>query len=165
MPYGPGADWDHGVTMRLPGGLGLVFGPRSRTKFVHVDDVAAALVSALTAERAAGRTINVIDDDPPTYLQYAKRCRPPEPTCRVWIPVPWSLVKLFGGLVARSSTAGSPAVRAKLPEFAARRRQDAQWKPFVYPNAVARDVLGWRPGRTLDDGVAEMVAAGKQRNR
>ena len=162
--YGPGADWDHGVTMRLPGGFGLVFGPRSRTKFVHVDDVATALVSALTAERAVGRTINVIDDDPPTYLQFAKRCKAAGADVPRLVPVPWPIVKLFGGLVAQFDrrVAGG---KAKLPEFAARRRQDAQWKPFVYPNAVARDVLAWRPRRTLDDGVAEMVAAGRRSTR
>jgi nucleoside-diphosphate-sugar epimerase len=159
--YGPNKDWGHGIAMNVPGGLGLVFAPRSRMRLTYVDNCAEAIVAALTAPAAAGRTVNVVDDEDPTFLEYAKACRRAGAAVPRLVPVPWRAVTAFGGVVAlvdRWFFGG----KAKLPEFGHRPRQDAHWKPLRYPNTTAKSVLGWSPRVGLLEGIRATVDAAER---
>jgi 2-alkyl-3-oxoalkanoate reductase len=156
--YGPGSDWDHGAALSI-GPMAVVFSPHATFRLVHVDNCAAALVSALSADAVSGRTVNLIDDDLPTHLEYFRRCRSAGLTRAYPVPVPWRLVELVGrafDLIDRLV----PGRHLKLPELVELRRQRARWKPFTYPNDDAKRLLGWTTPRVcLSDALRGMRRA------
>jgi 2-alkyl-3-oxoalkanoate reductase len=153
--YGPGKEWDHGAAMRV-GPVAVVLGASSPMRLTFVDNCADALVAALSSPDAAGEVVNVVDDEAPTHLEYFRRCRAVGATSARPLPVPWWVVDAVGRAVDLLDRLALGR-RAKLPELLAHRRQQARWKPFRYPNAHARAVLGWSPAVDLDTGVQRMV--------
>jgi 2-alkyl-3-oxoalkanoate reductase len=157
--YGPGSHWDHGAAFSV-GSLAVIFSPRAIFRLVHVDNCAEALVCALRADAASGRTVNLVDDDLPTHLGYFRRCRSAGLTRAYPIPVPWRLVELAGrafDLIERFT----PGQRLKLPELVELRRQRARWGPFAYPNDEAKRLLGWVPRVSLSDAMPDMGQAAR----
>lgn len=158
--YGPGKDWDYGTAMRV-GPARLVLSPRATFRLTYVDNCADAIVLAIDAPGAAGRTVNVVDDELPTHLDFARRCRAAGAPTGVLVPVPWRAVDLLGRLVAfvdRQFLGG----RAKTPEILGHRRQQVRWKPLRYPNSTAKDALGWSPAVPLADAVTATVAGSRR---
>jgi nucleoside-diphosphate-sugar epimerase len=139
----------------------LVFSPHATFRLTYVDNCADAIVAACVAPGAAGETLNVVDDDLPTHLQFFKQCRSAGAATPVAIPVPWAVVSVIGRVVALIDSR-LLAGRAKLPEFVAHVRQQARWKPLRYTNQRAKDVLGWSPQFTIAEGVRNTVAATHQ---
>jgi 2-alkyl-3-oxoalkanoate reductase len=139
--FGPGKLWDWGRALRC-GALDVVFSPRARFRLTYVDNCADAIVLAIDAPDAAGRTLDIVDDELPTHAGYRRLARRSRaPMSRWWVPVPWRMIDLTGAAIDRAM-AGR---RAKLPELLARRRQQARWKPFEYSNDAAKQALGWTP--------------------
>lgn len=155
--YGPGSDWNHGAALSI-GPLALVFSPHATFRLVHVDNCAEALVRALTADAASGRTVNLVDDDLPTHLDYFDRCRSAGLTTAHSVPVPWRLVELVGRMFDLLDRL-VPGRHLKLPELVELRRQRARWKPFTYPNDEAKRLLGWTPRVSLSDALWGMGQA------
>ena len=154
--YGPGKEWDHGAALRV-GRFALVAAAGARMRLTYVTNCADALVAALVAPGAAGRTFNVVDDDPPTHIEFFRACRRAGATHARGIAVPWWAFRAVGRaihVVNRLLFGG----RARLPEIVDLRRQTARWRPLTYPNAAAREGLEWKPCVGLDDGVAAMIA-------
>jgi 2-alkyl-3-oxoalkanoate reductase len=155
--YGPGKDWNFGAAMSLGSRAALVFAPRATFRLTYVDNCADAIVAACTAPNAAGETLNIVDDNLPSHLQYFKQCQSAGAEVPMAIPVPWALVSVIGRAVALVDTR-LLAGRAKLPEFLAHVRQQARWRPLNYSNARAKQVLGWSPRVTLSEAVRHTVA-------
>ncbi|WP_229023230.1 NAD-dependent epimerase/dehydratase family protein [Actinomarinicola tropica] len=158
--YGPGKDWAHGAALRV-GPCALVLGSDAAMRLTYVTNCADALVAALTSPGAAGATIDVVDDEQPTHLEFFRACRSAGATSARPIPVPWRLVDLAGravALVDRLAFGG----RAKLPELLAHRRQQARWKPLAYSNERARRLLHWVPAVPMEEGV-ELMVEGRRR--
>ena len=99
---------------------------------VYIDDLVDAIVRALREPRAAGRAYTVWDGEPVSAREYFEQLggRPvrtlPAPLLRA---------------AARALGVGPAAVT-----FVTRRA--------AFPNARAREELGWRPRTTLDEGMA-----------
>jgi nucleoside-diphosphate-sugar epimerase len=107
---------------------------------IFVDDLVDAIVRALREPRAAGRAYTVWDGSPVTareFFTFHARALGQEKV-RV-LPAP--LLRL----AARAAGAGPAAVT-----FMSRRA--------VYPNARAREELGWAPRVSLEDGMARTLA-------
>lgn len=153
--YGPGKEWGHGAAMQV-GPLAIVLGAGSLMRLVHVDNCADAVVAALASPDAPGATVNLVDDDLPTHLEYFRLCRAAGATTARPVPVPWLVVDVVGRVVDaidRILLGG----RAKLPELLAHRRQQARWAPLRYTNSHARAVLHWSPAVPIQEGVEQMV--------
>ncbi len=159
--YGPGASWDHGAAVTL-GRFALIFSPQAELRLCHVDNCAAAVVEAVRSPEAAGEVVNLVDDDLPTHAEFFAMCRDRGMTSRIGVPVPWVAVDTVARLLAlldRTRLGGA----IKLPELLAHRRQQARWKPMRYTNQRAKDLLGWRPERSISEGISTLADAGSNR--
>jgi nucleoside-diphosphate-sugar epimerase len=125
-------------------------------RLVHVDSAADALARALTSESAAGRAVNVVDDDPLTYGAFHRLLTAGTDARR--LPVPWTVVRLAGWSAARANAVLFGG-RGRLPEILSSSRQIARWAPLRYPNDLARDLLGWTPRPDTAARVAALAAA------
>ncbi len=159
--YGPSTEWDHGIAARI-GRVGLIFAPGSSTRLIEVSDCARAIAAAVDVPAAAGRTLDLVDSQPPTHLEYFLRCRALGGTDAIPIQVPWTVVDALGRVI-RLIDRVALGSRAKLPELLEHRRQQARWRDFTYPNALARSVLEWSPAVSLDEGIQRMIAARPRR--
>jgi nucleoside-diphosphate-sugar epimerase len=70
--YGPGGWYGHELVPRLrqPGRLAVIGSGENLWDVVHVDDVAAAIVTAVSAPAASGRVYHVVDDEPISYYDF-----------------------------------------------------------------------------------------------
>lgn len=125
----------------------------ARVPLTYVEHCALAIVLAAETDAAAGETINVVDDNPPTQWGYISRVSKylyPRP---VPVPVPWMMLRAL----ARTAVWTNRLVfkdKARLPSILVPCRQHARFKPLRYPNTRLRDVLGWTPRYTLEQALA-----------
>jgi nucleoside-diphosphate-sugar epimerase len=155
MVYGPGHLWDGGITRRF-GPVGLVVGPRSKLKLVYATDLAEAVVLAAERPEAVGEVVNVIGDDPPTQAAFASALRRRGLLSGRALPVPYRLGAAVASLAA--ATNHLLGERIRLPEVLDPARLAARSKPLEYPNAAAREVLGWTSTTSLHQALDRMVS-------
>jgi nucleoside-diphosphate-sugar epimerase len=155
--YGPGKTWSFGSALNL-GSFDLMFSPLAQFRLTHVDNCADAILLAAKSPAADGQIFNVVDDRLPSHAHYRRLCRNAGASMSPAVPVPWIVVAATGWLV-RQFNRTFLGNRARLPEWLAYRRQQARWKPLRFPNGRLKDVLGWVPRVTIDEGVRAMIAA------
>lgn len=166
--YGPGSElWVGGMLRRLRSGRWGTLGAAGEGTCnpVHVSDVAAAVLAALTAgDRAVGRAFNVNGEESLTWNDWftalasaAGLETPPALTART---------------LRRRRALGTPlkavlkAVRRVLPSVdpdyllgvPSRSEVDLFALRATYPVEAAAAALGWRPRVLLADGLADAVA-------
>ena len=155
--YGPGKDWDAGTGLKV-GRLDLIFAPLAKMRLIHVDNCADAIVAALAAPVDGPVTVNLIDPEQPSHWRYhglAKRAGVPTGLA---VPFPYIFVLALGG-AARLASKLFFRGRARLPELLDPPRQRVRWRPLRYPNARARQALGWAPRLDLARGIATLAPA------
>ncbi len=155
--YGPGKDWDFGRAMRI-GRFDLIFAPLSPMRLTHVGNCADAIVAALAVAPAGETIVNLIDDEQPSHWAYHRLARRAGLPAGIGIGVPYLAVRALG-LLARLASRLGFAGKARLPELLDLPRQEVRWRPLRYPNARARQALGWSPAVSLREGVAGLAAA------
>jgi nucleoside-diphosphate-sugar epimerase len=121
---------------RRAGPLNLVLGDgRLRLPLVHVDDVVAAVETALVADLPSGTVIHLVDPGRYTQNEVLRLCAPRRPVLRVpravVFALGWLSEKLLG-LLHRQSPFSVYRLRSALP------RLDFQ-------SDRARELLGWQP--------------------
>ncbi|MBK5332135.1 MAG: NAD-dependent epimerase/dehydratase family protein [Ilumatobacteraceae bacterium] len=159
--FGPGKNWAYGAAMSVGSKAVLVFAPRATFRVTYVHNCADAIVAAVDAPRAAGATVNLVDDNLPTHAEFMRLCRIAGANVPAALPVPWLLLSAVGRLAAMVDRRFLDC-RAKLPETLAIVRQRARWKPLHYPNAAAKSLLGWSPAVTIADAVRETISAERE---
>lgn len=153
--FGEGRTWQWGSGLSLSG-CDVLISPLAKFRITYVKNCADAVVCALEARDAPGTTVDIVDDDLPTHLEFRRSARRLGALTNRAVIVPWRVVEAAGVLaqmVSRWSFAGN----AKLPEFLDRRRQQARWKPFRYDNSAAKELLGWEPRVKLDSALRSVV--------
>lgn len=156
--YGPGKLWEAGLAVRLFGDTWAAIAPNGRQKLTYVKNCAEAIVLAAERDAAIGQTINIVDDDLPTQRQYAAAMARHGFEVPRALPIPYRLVSLGAKVIERLNLRFFGG-RARLPGFAVPAKLDARFKPFDYANDRAKRVLGWRPGTSLDEALAEIAAS------
>ncbi|MFO1313550.1 MAG: NAD(P)-dependent oxidoreductase [Burkholderiales bacterium] len=131
----------------------LHLGLGNRLPLTYVDNCADAIVLAGLVVGIEGETFNIVDDDPPTsreflrqYVRRVKRIRS--------IPVPYPIWYMFcycWELYAEWS-------EGQLPPVFNRPTCSIYWKGNVYPNAKARQSLGWPVGVPMQEGLDRFFA-------
>ena len=155
--YGPGKTWDYGRGLAV-GPLDLVFAPLARTRLIHVENCADALVAALTVPLGGELTVNLVDAEQPTHWRFRRLARRAGATTGFGVPVPYPFL-LALGLAARLASMLFFDSRARLPEFLDPPRQRVRWRPLRYSRGRAQSTLGVAQRVSLADGVVAMVRA------
>jgi nucleoside-diphosphate-sugar epimerase len=147
--YGPGRDCLSGRVGLRVGGLVVAMGGRQQLPYTHVENCADALALAGNAV-AVGSAINVIDDELPTGWDLVREHRRVVGGIR-GVRVPARFVPALSRLCEWYHTRS----RGQVPALLTRYKSRAMWTPVRYSNARAKSVLGWRPARSLADGLRE----------
>lgn len=159
--YGPGKLWDAGLAIRLFGHTWAAIAPNGRQKLTYVENCAEAIVLAAERDEAIGQTLNIVDDDPPTQRQFAAALARHGFDVPHGVPMPYRVVSAGATLIERVNQRCFGG-KARLPGFMVPAKLDARFKPFDYSNDHAKRVLGWRPGKTLDEALAAIAASGNE---
>ena len=151
--------WDGGQAMSL-GPVGLAVAPRADLKLTHVDNCAEAIVLAAEAPGAIGETLNIVDDDPPSTLEFTKALARHGITVPRPVPVPYRAFRALAATIS-AFNARRYGGGAKVPGLFVPEKLDPRFKPFRYPNERARRVLHWQP-RSLDELLDATPAAARR---
>jgi nucleoside-diphosphate-sugar epimerase len=147
--YGPGQP-------ELPARVGintfgffLHLGARNRIPLTYVDNCATAIVLGGTVRGIDGEVINVIDDELPSSREFLARYQR-EVGRLPHISVPYRLFYLFCLLWEVYSRRSS----GQLPPVFNRRRCSVYWKGNQFSNRKLKELLGWNPPVSLEDGLS-----------
>lgn len=143
--YGPRRPVRAGVTTIGPLVLALGRG-RNRLPFTYVDNAVDCLLLAGSSPRAVGEAFNVVDEPQVsirTVLATASDAR------TVLVPVPATLLRAGGAMVQRQRHLPHGGRPPKISDFVVRSAS----RDITYSSAKAREVLGWRQGVSLEEGL------------
>ena len=129
--YGPRRTW-HAHSGVSFGPLHLLIQSDGEVPLVHVEHLAWALVQAAVVG-AKGR-FNVIDDDLPTRLRFAKAHRQGSGWPKVILPLPWKLWRAIGAVTAPLGSTRPGLLQPRIFK--------ARGLPLRYPNTALRNALG-----------------------
>jgi len=145
--YGPGKAE---ITSRVgidTFGIFMHLGGRNRIPFTHVSNCAEAVVLAGITKGVEGHIFNVVDDDIPTsrefLMDYKRKVGPLR-----YIYIPYRLFYLFCLLWERYSEWSG----GQLPPAFNRRKCAAYWKGNLYSNRKLKELLGWSPRVSYNEG-------------
>jgi nucleoside-diphosphate-sugar epimerase len=142
--YGRDQLWNPRLGVALRSTLWLRIGNRAQIPLTYVENCAEAIVRAAECEEAVGRTLHIVDDDPPTQRAYAEAVAErmvPRPRM---ISLSWSLMRALARL-AWEFDRRLLGDRVALPGVLVPARLHARFKPLRYSNEHARRTLGWVP--------------------
>ncbi|KUG55753.1 nucleoside-diphosphate sugar epimerase [Serinicoccus chungangensis] len=141
------------------GRLALVGAGTALVDTTYVDNAAAALVAALERiEVAHGRALVVTNGEPrPIGELVGDICRAvgaPAPRLHLPTPLAWGLGAAVEGATALSERVpGLPTItQPPMTRFLAEQLSTAHW----FDQRHTRDVLGWRPSVTIDEGLTRL---------
>lgn len=146
--FGPGKAK---ITDRIGSELLGVFlhkGLGNRIPLTYVDNCAEAIVLAGLRKGIEGQVFNITDDDLPTSREFLRSYKR-QVRRFLSIPVPYGIWLLFCGLWERYSIWSG----GQLPPVFNRRGCAVYWRGNTYSNRKAKDMLGWRPKISMQEGL------------
>ncbi|MDB4887135.1 MAG: NAD-dependent epimerase/dehydratase [Gemmatimonadetes bacterium] len=121
---------------------------QNRFSLVHVHDLVRALLLAAETPAASGRTFFVANDEPVTWRQFYDAVAEAAGSSPMQLQVPHAAIRLAATgadllslLTGRASVLNHNKAALARPRF------------WVCDSSAARDVLGWRPEISLQEGV------------
>lgn len=151
--FGPGNEW----TARLGFTFGknwILTGLWANLPLTYVDNCAEAIVLASEVPEAVGEIFNVVDNEHPTQLTYARELqRYSQPKSRL-IPIPWTVMKGLAGLATLWNKIFFRG-RGKVPGIFVPSKLYPRAKPLNYANEKIRRVLGWNPRISWREGLSD----------
>jgi len=152
MIYGRESLW-HAL---LGGAIGdkywLKIGGKSTLPMAYVENCAEALVLALTAEKAFGQTINIVDGELPTQQSYIDGLLQREQDPPKLVSVSWSLMQGLANL-AWGVNEGLLKGKVRLPGILVPAQLQARFRPLQYSNRLAKSLLDWTPRYSLEESL------------
>lgn len=150
--YGRGNTWTARLGVKLSESRWLLTGLRARLPLSYVENCADAIALSMENVSAYNQVINVIDDECPSQLSYARKIAYYERERPRLIPIPWTAMRViarFGRLTNIILFGG----RAKIPGIFDPAKLHARCKPMRYSNSCLHNVLDWRQRYTLDEAL------------
>ncbi|MDB9528198.1 NAD(P)-dependent oxidoreductase [Oscillatoria sp. CS-180] len=152
MIYGREALWHALIGGSLGESRWLKIGSKSTLPMTYVENCSEAIVKALTAEKAFGKTINIVDDNLPTQQTYVDGLLKHETEPPKMIPVNWSLMQAIGNL-AWFVNKGLLGGQARLPGILVPAQLQARFRPLQYSNRLAKELLDWSPRYSFEEAL------------
>src|SRR5262249_22980359 len=134
------------------GPLRLVFGPAARIPLTHVENCAECFALAAEHPRAPGETFNVVDGDDVRVWRYLGDHLRRSGTRGVRVPVPYALA-VAGVRLAHAASRWAFRGKGRLPSILVPCRFEARVKPLRFSNRKARELLGWEPRVSYEEGL------------
>lgn len=152
---------DNFFTARLGVEAGRVWiriGRWAQLPLTYVENCAEAVVMAAENESAAGQTLNVVDDNPPTQARYARLLQKRLSPRPMIVPLAWSVMCFVAGMgsVVNKVLLGN---RAKVPGLLVPARLHARCKPLRYANEKIKSVLNWKPRYSLTEALDRSIGS------
>lgn len=129
-------------------GIFLHLGGANRVPLTYVDNCADAIVLAGIRKGVDGKIFNIVDDDLPTARQFLRMYKKKVRRFKS-IYVPYRVFYLLCYLWEKYSEWSE----GQLPLAFNRRRCASYWKGNKYSNQKLKDLLGWRPRVSFEEGV------------
>jgi nucleoside-diphosphate-sugar epimerase len=145
--YGPGKAEISGRVGIGTFGIFMQLGKRNRIPFTYVANCAEAIVLAGVTEGADGHVFNVVDDDLPTGRMFMKGYTKHVIGMR-YVSVPYPVFYAFSYFWERYVRWSE----GQLPLAFNRRRCAAYWKGNRYSNAKLKQLVGWTPRVSFEEG-------------
>jgi nucleoside-diphosphate-sugar epimerase len=146
--YGPGKPDITGRVGIDTFGLFLHLGGGNRIPFTHVENCARAIVLAGTTAGVDGQVFNVIDDETPTSREFMKGYKKNVRRIR-YLSVPFPVFYMFCWAWEKYSEWSD----GQLPPAFNRRRCATYWKGNRYSNRKLKELLGWAPHISFNEGL------------
>ena len=127
----------------------LRIGARAQMPLTYVENCAEAIVLAAEQEAAIGQTINIVDDDLPTQRVFAKKLFARMDQLPRMVPLNWTLIRFLTWVLWVYNQKVLKG-QAKYPGIFVPAKLHARFKPLVYTNARAKQILKWTPKYSLD---------------
>ena len=153
MIYGREALWHALLGAEVSATRWLKIGGHSTLPMTYVENCAEAIVQALTATKAFGQTINLVDDDLPTQQRYLNGLLNHETAPPKLTPVSWALMQGIANtawFVNQRLLKG----RARLPGILVPAQLQARFRPLQYSNRLAKALLDWTPRYSFAEALA-----------
>ena len=148
--YGPGGSPFSSRVGLSVGGLLLHFGGGNVLPLSYMDNCADAIILAGQSDQATGHAFNVHDDDLPSAREYLRAYRQRVgPVRSLWVPYP--LLRVGARLLEWYNRHSQGQLPAVLTPY----RVASSWKGFRFDNSRLKS-LGWRPGVSTEQGLAQM---------
>ncbi|MBW4660821.1 MAG: NAD(P)-dependent oxidoreductase [Drouetiella hepatica Uher 2000/2452] len=143
MIYGRDHLWNAHLGLRAGDRLWLQIGANGQMPLTYVENCATAIVLAAEQEGAIGQTVNIVDNDLPTQSAFVKSLTRHLRKSPLVVPLHWNVLCL----VAQPLWQVNKLLKGKLklPGLLVPARLHARFKPLRYSNAVAQDLLHWKP--------------------
>lgn len=146
--YGPGNESISGRVGIDTFGIFLHFGGNNRIPLTFVDNCAECIVLAGIKRGIDGNIINIIDDLAPTSRRFLSLYKNNVHHFRsIYVP------KVFSYIFCYLWEKYSDWSMAQLPPVFNRNRWSSDWKPTVYSNKKAKELLGWNPRITFTEAM------------
>ncbi|MGG6267928.1 NAD-dependent epimerase/dehydratase family protein [Leptolyngbya sp. AN03gr2] len=150
MIYGRDALWNPCLGAELTDTLWLRIGARAQMPLNYVENCAEAILLAAEKETAIGQTINLVDDNLPTQREFAKKLFARQKDFPPIVPLNWTFMRgmtwilwLYNKKVLKG--------QAKFPGIFVPAKLHARFKPLIYQNDRAKELLQWIPRYSLDE--------------
>ncbi len=147
--FGPERLWNAHIGLRLGPGLIRLAGA-GELPLVYAPHAAEALVLAAEQPGRGGQVLNIIDDDLPdarAFLAALTRANRPAFT----LPVPWQALMPVASL--------ADMLRLPVPGLLRPATLKARLAPRRFPNAAAKQALGWAPTTPFTDAMRQAQSA------
>lgn len=152
MIYGRESLWHALLGAEMGENRWLRIGGKATLPMAYVENCSEAIVQALTAEKAIGQTINIVDDNLPTQSSYIDGLLKHETEPPKMTPVSWSLMQGIANLawfVNKRLLRG----QARLPGILVPAQLQGRFRPLQYTNELAKSLLDWQPRYSFEEAL------------
>jgi nucleoside-diphosphate-sugar epimerase len=147
--YGPGAKGPiHSRVGIGTFGIFLHIGGSNRLPLTYIDNCADAIVLAGVKRGVSGEVFNIIDDNLPISRKFLRMYKDDVKHFKSFY-IPYRVFYLFCYLWEKYSMWSD----GQLPLAFNRRKCAAEWKGNRYSNKKLKDLLGWKPKVSTEDGL------------
>lgn len=157
MIYGREDLWHALLGMQAGSNTWLCIAPQAKMPMTYVENCAQAIVGAAESETSHGKTLNVVDDNPPKRKSYIRELSKRAGASTKVLPISWAVMSGLANLawfINQKFLEG----KARLPGLLVPAKLQARFKPLQYNNQLVKEVLNWTPKYSLESAIERSLS-------